>query len=76
MSDHCAASRPRTTMCALSQMKFGLSLRCRCGHKAERTDGIYRLIGVNAVNELVEVHIFTCIIEPHQRIPNWPSCTA
>jgi hypothetical protein len=75
-SGHCAALPLGAPMSALSHVKFGLSFGCRYRQVAKRADGIYRFIWIDAVEELVEVHIFPCTIGPHQRIPKYTSCTA
>jgi hypothetical protein len=58
ISDRCAASL-WTTMIALSHVEFGLGVRCRSCPIAKHTDGIYRFIWVDAVEELVKVHILS-----------------
>jgi hypothetical protein len=73
--DHFPASL-WTTMSAFSLVKFGLCLAGRCRHIAKRADGIYRFIWINAVEELVKVHIPTCILGPHDWIPKCRGCTA
>jgi hypothetical protein len=63
-------------VCPLQLVKFGLAVRGRCRHVAKRADGIYRLIRIDAVEELVIMHSPTCIIGLHDWIPKPRGCTA
>jgi hypothetical protein len=66
---HDAGSQLWTTMGTLSQLKFSPSLGCRCCQVAKRADGINRLVRINAVEELVVVHVFPDIFSPHLWVP-------
>jgi hypothetical protein len=63
-------------MFALSHVQFGLGIGGRSRHIAKRADGIYRFIWIDAVEELMKVHILSCIIGPHDWIPKRRGCTA
>jgi hypothetical protein len=67
--DRGTASQFWTAMGALSHAELGPSFGCRCGHIAKRADSIYRLIWINTVKELVEVHIFPGVFRPHAWVP-------
>src|ERR1700677_4659063 len=62
-------------MLPLSHVQFSLGISGRRRQIAKRADGIYRFIWIDAVEELVKVHIL-CIVGPHLWIPKRRGCTA
>src|ERR1700761_181446 len=63
-------------MFPLQLMNFCLAVRSRGRHIAKCADGIYRLIWIDAVEELVIVHSPTCIVGLHDWISKGRGCTA
>src|ERR1700761_6995237 len=63
-------------MFPLQLMNFCLAVRGGGRHVAKCADGIYRLIRIDAVEELVIVHSPTCIVGLHDWISKGRGCTA